>query len=327
MYFPTIFPSLYGRFLWGRLGARALSLSPMTIPDAFRLFLSYGRSERGYAKESLDNFEGCYRSWIAPTYGEPIEGLSDRLAVLNLRSAMTDKGLGTNRQYAVLMFLKLLLKFCRKVLKIPALDPAEVQLPKRERPYVQFLTNEEVKRMIAAIPTNTFTGLRLRTLVEVLLSTGLRIGEALALDRAPFERGERVVEIIGKGSKRRVVFFTDRCLGFIRQFLNKRDDDCPAVFVTTGFPRRLARSDISKTFIQLRREAQIDKPLTPHLLRHTYCTNLLHNGADITFIKELAGHKDIQTTARYYLEVDRKSLRNVVDSCLNYERQDTAPLT
>lgn len=54
------------------------------------------------------------------------------------------------------------------------------------------------------------------------------------------------------------------------------------------------------------------------MLRHTYCTNLLLNGADITFIKELAGHADIQTTAKYYLGVDKRALRKVVDRCLDY---------
>ena len=92
-----------------------------------------------------------------------------------------------------------------------------------------------------------------------------------------------------------------------------------AIFITTGIPRRLDRSDISKYFQALKAKAGIDKPFTPHILRHTYCTNLLRNGADITYIKELAGHQDIQTTAKYYLGVDREALRNVVAKYLNYK--------
>ena len=75
---------------------------------------------------------------------------------------------------------------------------------------------------------------------------------------------------------------------------------------------------MSKYFAEVRRKAQIDKPLTPHMLRHTYCTNLLTHGADITFIKELAGHRDIQTTAKYYLGVDKRALKNVAENCLDY---------
>jgi len=102
-------------------------------------------------------------------------------------------------------------------------------------------------------------------------------------------------------------------------YLNKRTDNNPALFVTTGLdPGRLAREDISRFFIELRRKAGINKKVTPHILRHTYCTTLLNNGADITFIKELVGHEDIQTTAKYYLGVSKEQLRKVVDKYLDY---------
>ena len=74
-------------------------------------------------------------------------------------------------------------------------------MAQRPKPHVVYLTNEEVTRVRRAIPLTTFTGLRLRVLVEVLLTTGLRISEALALDRAPFEEGKTEVEIVGKGGK------------------------------------------------------------------------------------------------------------------------------
>jgi site-specific recombinase XerD len=161
--------------------------------------------------------------------------------------------------------------------------------------------------------------LRMRTLVEVLLTTGLRISEALSLDRTPFEIGNTEVEVIGKGRKTRTVFFPEATLGWIKRFLHFRADDCPAVFVTTGIARRWDRNDLSKYFKELKQRAGIDKPLTPHILRHTYCTNLRDNGADITLIKELAGHQDIQTTAKYYLGVSKQTLREAVRKHLNYE--------
>src|SRR5260370_14226305 len=91
------------------------------------------------------------------------------------------------------------------------------------------------------------------------------------------------------------------------------------MFITTGYPvRKWAKEDISRFFILLRKRAGITKKLTPHLLRHTFCTNLLHHGADITHIKDLAGHQDIQTTARFYLGKDKAVLRQIVDRCLDY---------
>ena len=151
------------------------------------------------------------------------------------------------------------------------------------------------------------------------MTTGLRISEALSLDRTPFELDQTEIEILGKGGKSRAVFFPQATLYWIKRMLFYRSDDFPAVFVTTGIPRRLDRSDMSRYFKTLKSRAGIDKPLTPHILRHTFCTNLRNNGADISFIKELAGHQDIQTTAKYYLGVDRKTLKEVVHKFLNYK--------
>ena len=280
--------------------------------------MAYGRGEKNYARETLKKLRDCFDCWILPTLGSTDISSVTRAQISALRVAMRDRGVGVNRQYSVFTTLKAFFKFCQTVLKLNCLDPREIELPKRKPPFVQYLTNAEVQRLRAAVPLHTFTGLRLRTLVEVLLNTGLRISEALALNRKPFDLGEREVEIVGKGGKRRIVFFNDDCVCWINRYLKRRADFEAPLFVTTGFPRRVDRADTSKMFVRLRRDAQIDKNVTPHMLRHTYCTNLLANGADITFIKELAGHQDIQTTARYYLGVDRGMLRQVVGKCLDY---------
>lgn len=297
----------------------------MKIEQAYNLFMLYGKAERGYAAETLGKFREVFTSWVQPTFrGREVESVT-RFDVLQLRNLLLERRLSPYRQYNVLMVLRLFLKFCRVSLKLDCLEPAEVALPRRHAPRVEFLTNEEVQRILAAVDTVTFTGLRLRVLIEVLLATGLRIAEALRLDRAPFDRGVKELEVEGKGGKRRIVFLTDRSILWARKLLSVRADSSPALFTTaTEPPRRWERNDVSRFFIALRRKAGIEKPLTPHLLRHTFCTNLLHNGADITFIRDLAGHTDIRTTARYYLGVDRKALRRVVDKHLDYGFMEAA---
>jgi integrase/recombinase XerD len=291
----------------------------MTIREAHKLFLIYGRGERNYAVETLTKLKDCFNAWILPMLGDIDVTEVTRMDVVKLRNAMVDRGIGVNRQYSVLMALKVFCKFCRQLLKLNCLDPdREIHLPLRSKPFVHYLTNAEVQRLRHAIETHKFAGLRLRTLIEVLLTTGLRISEALSLDRGPFEIGSTEIELIGKGRKRRAVFFPEATVGWIKRFLQFRTDDFPAVFVTTGLPRRWDRNDLSKYFKDLKCKAGIDKPLTPHILRHTYCTNLRDNGVDITLIKELAGHQDIQTTAKYYLGVNKQALRDAVRNNLNY---------
>jgi integrase/recombinase XerD len=292
----------------------------MTIREAHNLFLSYGRGERNYAPETMIKLRDCFNAWILPALGDLAVADLSRMDVVGLRNAMLDRGVGISRQYSVLMALKTFLKFCRQVLRLTCLDPdREIRLPVRPKPFVHYLTNEEVSRLRNAIETHTFVGLRMRMLVEVLLTTGLRISEALSLDRSPFELGQTEVAIIGKGRKPRTIYFPEATVDWIKRFLRFRSDDCPAVFVTTGLPRRWDRNDLSKYFKQLKLKAAIEKPLTPHILRHTYCTNLRDNGTDITLIKELAGHQDIQTTAKYYLGVSKQALRDAIRNNLNYE--------
>src|SRR5579884_1071849 len=146
----------------------------MKISEAYNLFLGYGRGERNYARETLVKLKDCFRSRILPILGDlDIEHLT-RMEVLKLRNAMIDRGLSVARQYSVLMALKVFCKFCRGVLKMACLDPdREIQLPQRPKPFVHYLTNDEVQRLRDCININTFTGLRMRTLIEVLLNTGL----------------------------------------------------------------------------------------------------------------------------------------------------------
>lgn len=295
----------------------------MKISLAIKPFINYCQSERHAAASTLAKYQECFECWLSPSFGlKGIQELS-RLDVLSLRQAMTDRHLSIARQYSVIMCLKSFLKFCRSVLGIACLDPAEIPLPKRPAPEVVYLTNDEVQRVLDAININTFAGIRLRALVELLLSTGMRISESLSLPRDIFEADRAEAEIVGKGKRKRHIFFSRRCRFWAREYLNRRVDDDPALFVTTGFPvRKFQRADVHRFFANLRQKTGLEKRLTPHILHHTYCTNLRNNGADISYIKDLAGHQSIQTTARYYLGKDKNVLRLVVDNCLRYGFED-----
>src|SRR5437016_383762 len=153
----------------------------MKISKAYNSFFMYGRGERNYARETLVKLRDCFRAWILPFLGEiEVEDLS-RMDIAQLRNAMRDRAVGAYRQYSVVMALKVFCKFCRQVLKLQCIDPdKEIPLPQRPKPFVEFLTNPEVERVRNALDVRKFSGLRLRTLIEVLLTTGLRISEALS---------------------------------------------------------------------------------------------------------------------------------------------------
>lgn len=302
----------------------------MFIRDVSLLYIEYCRDTRLVAPTSVAKYRDCLETWIVPALGHKDVGGLRRIDIGLLRSTMRAQGLSIARTYSVLMVLKGLLRYVKDVANVPALDPTEVEVPSRGRPHVVYLTDLELERLFQAIPVHTFSGVRLRAFVELLLATGMRLSEALALDREHFDAEVSELEIKGKGQKFRTIFFTDRCYYWIKLYLSKRFDSHPALFVTTGtFPERWRREDISRFFINLRDRAGINKKLTPHILRHTYCTNLRDRGVDISLIKELAGHADIGTTARYYLGTDKNALRRVSQQFVKYgsDRMGVAPTT
>lgn len=280
--------------------------------DHMEDYFTHCRAERLVAEPTIAKYRDCLRAWLLPHLGGMEAEALGIDHVTKLRIAMVRRRLSVNRQYSIILCLKGYLKYLRERCEITTLDPNKIRLPRRQRPDVQFLTDAEVDRLIAAIDLHTFTGSRLRALVELLLGTGMRISEALALDRDTFDTDREEADVVGKGQRRRTVFFSARCRAWVRSYLSKRLDDHPALFVTTGYPAtRFRREDVSRFFILLRRRASIGKRLTPHLLRHTFCTKLSHNGVDIALIRDLAGHADIQTTARYYLGRDPSILKRV----------------
>lgn len=300
----------------------------MKVSQVAEQFFIHGRLDRQYAPETRQKVQECFACWVLPFLGDHELSEVSMQQVFQIRHAMLQRGLSIARISSVLASIKAFLGFCRSALKLDCMNPAEIRLPRREKPNVQFLTPEEVERVVSTLNPHRFADVRLRALCELILGTGMRLGEALRMDRTPFDQKQTELDIIGKGGKVRTVFLSERCCFWVKQYLNARFDDHPALFITTGSPpRRWARGDVSRFFIELRRKAGIQKKLTPHLLRHTYCTTLLNNGVDITFIKELAGHENIQTTARYYLGVDKPALRRIVKERLHYSAADSAYAT
>jgi site-specific recombinase XerD len=213
----------------------ALLMQLQTLVEPYLMFC---KAEKNNAPQTLDKYRECFRSWIVVHLGQKhIEHLS-RLEIIGFRHTMVERGLSIARQYSVLIALKSFLKFCRHVLKMDVIDPADIPLPSRGKPNVVALTNTEIERLVSGINPNTFSGVRLRALIELLLATGLRISEALSLNRDFCDAGLREIEVLGKGGKTRTIFLNRRCLFWIKQYLDKRFDDSGALFVTTAYGQK-----------------------------------------------------------------------------------------
>lgn len=144
------------------------------------------------------------------------------------------------------------------------------------------------------------TDKRDKALLELFLSSGCRISEVVALNITSLDMSENSIEVVGKGNKKRTVYFSYRAKLFIMQYLQTRCDTNPALFVTKRKPHnRLGVRTIQNDIRSIGIRAGLTHTIHPHLLRHTFATLALNAGMDLTVIQSLLGHESIATTQIY----------------------------
>src|SRR5438067_10956244 len=195
-------------------------------------------------------------------------------------------------------------------------DPTEtLSLPRIERYLPETLNEIQVEQLLEAIDTTSPLGLRDRAMVELLYASGLRISELANARLENFYPEERTIRVIGKGNKTRIVP------------VGRKACEALACYLSTERPKLIKRRSGSEIFLSERgtklttariwqivkekaRHAGLEKNIYPHLLRHSFATQLLSNGADLRIIQEMLGHADISTT-QVYTHVDQQRLQAV----------------
>ncbi len=196
---------------------------------------------------------------------------------------------------------------------IPALSAEKIELPKIPERQIEVLEYADLERLLAAPKGTSLRDLRDRAILELFFSTGLRLAELCALKRhIDLERGE--LSVIGKGGKIRVVFLSAGARDTIKKYLGKRTDAEEALFISidkSGKPMgNITPRSVQRMVERRAREAGIPKKIHAHLLRHSFATDLLINGADLRSVQALLGHANISTT-QIYTHLTNKELREV----------------
>lgn len=195
-------------------------------------------------------------------------------------------------------------------------DPvAEIETPKLGRPLPKTLTEEEVERLLNAPDLDTLEGLRDRVMLEVLYATGLRVSELVGLGVDQVNRRQGLVRVMGKGNKERLVPMGEESLAWLDQYLQScRPDLLREAHTDALFPTRRGSAMTRQAFWYLLKRyamlAGIDKPMSPHTLRHAFATHLLNHGADLRVVQMLLGHSDLSTT-QIYTHIARERLKNL----------------
>ena len=183
-------------------------------------------------------------------------------------------------------------------------NPCEgIKMPKLEKKLPEYLTVEEVDKLLD-IRVSTAYDLRNKAMLEVLYATGMRISELCNLTMSNLFLEDGLVKVMGKGSKERLVPINDVAIDALKEYLRFARNDllgtktCEYVFISSRHTK-ITRQAFFKYIKKLCVERGIMKNISPHMLRHSFATHLLSNGADLRVVQELLGHSDISTTQIY----------------------------
>ena len=178
-----------------------------------------------------------------------------------------------------------------------------IKMPKIEKSLPKFLTIDEVNELLN-IKLQKPMDYRDKAMLEVLYATGIRISELLDLNLNSYNEKGAFIKVMGKGSKERIIPLSDITINYLNLYIKEyrplilKDKESPFLFVNyTG--KRMSRQGFFKILKKKCEDANIKKEVSPHVLRHSFATHLLNNGADLRVIQELLGHENITTTEIY----------------------------
>ena len=299
----------------------------MGIKEAILRFLEYSELDRNLSLRTVKMY-GYYlqffHEWLLKTeHKEDFEVIEiDENIIRNFRLYLSHQYKnpykGDLKRQTQNYFLVALRSFFRYLIKqkFQVIAPEMIELGKSRDRNIKFLRENQLVELFQAVETKDIVGIRDRAILEVLFSTGLRVSEMVALNREQVNIDAGEFGVIGKGGKARVVFLSKKAKEWLMQYLQQRKDPYRPLFLRYSGPKpeegltdekfRLSVRSIERMIEKYRKKAGILFRIGPHVMRHSYATDLLSHGADLRSVQEMLGHKNLSTTQVYTHVTDSK---------------------
>ena len=310
----------------------------MTLELLIAEFLEYLEIQKGCSPLTIRDYRRYlerFHDWLAEnspaTKPEDINLELVRRYRLYLAHLRARDGLPLKRvtQSYHIIALRAFLRYLLVQRDIPTLSPDKVELPKQGSRSIAFLNLEQIERLLNSPKISNNAGLRDKTILETLFSTGLRVSELVSLNRDQIDLERKEFGVKGKGNKLRVVFLSDTAAQWIERYLQARKDDFKPLFIrysgkvdarNNGEKMRLTARSIQNIVSKYAKKSGLPIEATPHTLRHSFATDLLISGADIRSVQEMLGHESIRTT-QVYTHVTNRHLKEVHKAFHSRNRQ------
>ncbi len=284
-------------------------------------FIDYLRIERNYSKNTIGSYLidiSDFKDFLFNMNGklptlDDIDYLIIRSYLANLQGRQLARSTILRKLSSLRSFFKYLYK--RGYIKV---DPtSNLSSPKLQRKLPDFLELFEIESLLSAPDTNTAIGLRDKAIMELLYSTGMRVGELLSLNLEDLDITNAIVKVRGKGRKERIIPVGRTAIDAIRHYLEVRHElssgkHSQALFLSERGNRMPGSISVRRRIEKYAKEAGIKKKITPHTLRHTFATHMLNAGADLRSVQEMLGHVNLSTT-QIYTHLTTERLKKVYE--------------
>jgi integrase/recombinase XerD len=290
-------------------------------PDlALDRFLAYCKVERRLAANTLAAYSRDLTRYLDFLEAHRIDDLASvmRDHVTQFLGLLTDEGLSARSRARVTSSLRRFHRYLTARGWVEHNPTSDLSGPRLPEPLPKVLSFEEVERLLNSPPVENALGLRDRALLEVLYGAGLRVSELCDLNIEDVSLQAGFLRTVGKGDKERVVPLGDTAVARIERYLKPARAELAdplhpqnALFLSRS-GRRLTRDAVTKLLVRYSLIAGLKVIVSPHMLRHSFATHLLENGADLRSVQAMLGHADISTT-EIYTHLDRATIRRIYE--------------
>ncbi len=284
-------------------------LIAVTVELLIDKFLRYLKQERGYSDYTVEAYQSDVRQFL-DFYAEysntvPVEiSEVNKIGIRHFLGMLSESGLEMSSISRKLASLKAFFKFLARQGYISGNPAVMVKSPKTKKHLPVVLSEEQVSKVMEIPDAISFVGLRNRLILELLYSTGIRLGELISLNIGDVNFNKMTICVFGKGSKERIVPFGKKVKTALDNYLKIRQTVLGSVTLESPLlvstrDRRIARQTVQKAVGKLLEEVSEQEHLSPHVLRHSFASHLLDHGADLNAVKDLLGHNSLSTTQLY----------------------------
>jgi integrase/recombinase XerD len=283
-------------------------------------FVRHLADERGLARNTLESYERDLNQYIGYLAGIGVMAVSDsrKHHIMGYLMQMKQLGRASATVSRSIVSIRAFYHYLSRERLIENDPAAHIETPKLEKRVPTVLKINEVEALLDAPKTGMPHGSRDKAMLELLYATGIRVSELISLELADINVEMGFIHCNGAGSKERIIplgGIAAQCLHTyiqsMRPKLLKKDQGEQALFIN-HLGTRMTRQGFWKIIKRYAQEAQVQKEITPHTLRHSFAAHLLENGADLRSVQEMLGHADISTT-QIYTQVTKSKMKDVYD--------------